>query len=369
MARIVQISGFAVTSRRTTESGMTSFHHGSMTSGEIEPGSTGVRIFSASPTSAPARQAFLERVATVARWSEAHGFQGILIGSQPAGVDPWLLTETIIERTRALTPLVSVRPASMHPHGLATMIARLATLHARRVCIHWVPDGIATERAEGSGTHDGRYGQLVEYATLVRELMDGRSVTYPGQHFGNRAVKLEPKLSPRFGPEYMISGACPAGAAAARALGALPVIIARPPDTLDATSHHGSAAALKLGIIASADRDAAWRTALGRFPPVGGGPLTRSVARKVSDSRWHLRLCRLAEERASSGNSFWVGPFDGHKRMCPYLVGSHEDVASAIGAYVRRGFNTFLLDEPQTEGEVEHARVAFELATEKVVAA
>jgi alkanesulfonate monooxygenase len=255
----------------------------------------------------------------------------------------------------------------MHPHALATTIATFATLHERRVCIHWVTSRGDTALREASGGHDSRYEELVEYATLVRQLLEGRHVTYVSQHFGMSAVRLEPELSTPFRPGYMVSGSCPAGVAAARALGALPVY-ARPPEAASA-SRRDHFAALRLGIIARSDRDAAWHTAFGRFPPDRGGPLTRSVARKVSDSRWHLTLCRLAEERASSGDPFWLGPFDGYKSMCPYLVGSHEDVASAIAAYVRRGFTTFLLDEPETEAEVEHASTAFELATGQVVAA
>jgi len=44
-------------------------------------------------------------------------------------------------------------------------------------------------------------------------------------------------------------------------------------------------------------------------------------------------------------------------------------VASAVAAYLRRGFSTFVLDESGSQAELEHAHVAFELATEQAAVA
>ena len=168
----------------------------------------------------------------------------------------------------------------------------------------------------------------------------------------------------------MLSGSSPAGCAASQTLGARSVTYALPPE--DAQSppvRPGIDAGLRVGIIARLNREDAWRTAFTRFPPDRKGVLVRQLARKVSDSHWHEDICRLAEERAEAGSPYWTGPFENYQTMCPYLVGNHEEVTAALSCYLQRGFGTFILDEPESEADVENARFVFERASRRVLEA
>lgn len=93
-----------------------------------------VRVFSTCPflmTASP--EAYLEQVEEIASWSEDAGCEGILVYTDNAQVDAWLVSQTIIGATRSLAPLVAIRPGHMHPYGVAKMVASLAFLHGRRV--------------------------------------------------------------------------------------------------------------------------------------------------------------------------------------------------------------------------------------------
>lgn len=334
-----------------------------------------LELFSACPASVgvPGRP-YLDRVRRIARWSEDHGCDGILLYCDNRLVDPWLLAQVVVASTRRLAPLVAAQPVYMHPYALATMIATFAYLHERRVYVNWVAEGFKNdlEALADSVPHDARYDRLVEYATLVRRLTDGGRVTHTGKYFGMRGLVLQPTTDPTLRPRFMVSDSSPAGAAAARALGACPVTYAPPPESDDTASggtpQNGDDAepGLRLGLIARSDREEAWQTAYTRFPPDRMGALTRELARKVSDSHWHERLCRLANERAREDHTYWVAPFENYRTMCPYLVGTHEEVSEALAHYIRQGVRTFILDEPETEADLEHASTTFDLATSKV---
>ncbi|NNE91598.1 MAG: hypothetical protein HKN23_08125 [Verrucomicrobiales bacterium] len=56
-------------------------------------------------------------------------------------------------------------------------------------------------------------------------------------------------------------------------------------------------------------------------------------------------------------------PFHTYKTFCPYLVGSHEQVAAEIAAYIDLGHRTFILDIPASEEELDHIGRVFENLT------
>lgn len=331
-----------------------------------------LEIFSACPASVgELGRPYLDRAREVAKWSEDHGLHGMLIYCDNRLVDPWLLAQMIVADTRTLIPLVAVQPVYMHPYALANMIATFAALHGRRVYVNWVAGGFKNDlNALADGVpHDERYERLVEYATLVRRLTDGNKVTHAGKYYEMRGLTLQPEVDADLSPGFMVSGSSASGVAAARALQACPVTYALPPkaDEIQGNGVKGGNG-LRLGLIARSERPEAWRTAYARFPPDRKGAWTRALARKLSDSHWHEQLCRLADERAETASSYWMVPFENYRSMCPYLVGTHEEVAETLAHYVRRGVGTFILDEPETEADLENARIAFDLATSRVAA-
>jgi alkanesulfonate monooxygenase len=323
-------------------------------------------VFSACPASlGDDGRAYFNVVASVARWSEIHGCRGILVYSDNRLADPWLVSQIIVQQTRALSPLIAAQPVYMHPYALAKQVATFAYLHRRQLHLNWVAGGFKNdlESLADPTPHDRRYDRLVEYASLVRKLTAGETVTFHGEFYRVKGLALSPRVVSQLGPAYMVSGSSEAGRAAALALGARSITCALPRGEDPGTcSGSGLEAGMRVGILARETREEAWRLALERFPPDRAGALTRAVARRVSDSEWHARLCQLAEEHAAVADPYWLVPFENYKTMCPYLVGDHEEVAGEVARYVSEGFRTFIMDEPACEDDLAHAAAVFRLA-------
>src|SRR5437667_794766 len=140
-----------------------------------------VKIFSTSPQSSSVeRDSYVQNVIDVARWSEQAGCEGILVYTDNSLVDPWLVSQIVIQNTAWLCPLVAVQPAYMHPYSVAKMVSSLGHFYRRRVYLNMVAGGFKNDLAtlNDATPHDKRYARLVEYTCIVKDLLLGlRPVT------------------------------------------------------------------------------------------------------------------------------------------------------------------------------------------------
>jgi alkanesulfonate monooxygenase len=74
------------------------------------------------------RERYVDEVKAVARWSEECGCKGILVYTDNSLVDPWLVSQVILQNTKKLCPLVAVQPAYMHPYAVAKIVSSFAHL-------------------------------------------------------------------------------------------------------------------------------------------------------------------------------------------------------------------------------------------------
>lgn len=323
------------------------------------------------PSSDVPGDTYVREVRHVARWSEMHGCSACLVYSDNRQVDPWLVSHLLVQATERLTPLVAVQPAYMHPYAVATMVASFGHLHGRRLYLNMVAGGFRNDlqALDDPTPHDRRYDRLVEYTRIVLELLAGETVTTDGEFYRVSKLKLSPALPEHLRPEIFVSGSSEAGLAAGRLLGARPVSYPRPPAEQEAAPVPvGRKPGIRVGIIARERSEDAWQVAHQRFPPSRKGQLRHELARKVSDSVWHRELSELAEKKAAAQDPYWLVPFENYSSMCPYLVGSYEEVGATLGRYLELGFRTFLLDVPQKAADLAHARLAFAEAMEEVPA-
>jgi alkanesulfonate monooxygenase len=318
-----------------------------------------IAVFATCPQSKDVDRAeYLGQVAQVARWSEAAGCRGILVYTDNGLVDAWLVSQVILQSTERLCPLVAIQPVYMHPYTAAKMVASLAFLHGRRIYLNMLAGGFKNDLlALGDETpHDERYDRTVEYTRIMLDLLRGeRPVTLNGRYYRVTNLRMTPPLPRELFPGVLISGSSPAGLAAAEAIGATPVRYPKPPG-----EEQGLAGGVRVGIVARDRAEEAWRVALERFPEDRKGQITHRVAMKVSDSHWHRQL---SEGQGGEGRDvYWLRPFQNYKTFCPYLVGSHEQVARELAGYVRLGSDTFILDIPPSEEELAHTETVFRKA-------
>jgi alkanesulfonate monooxygenase len=311
-------------------------------------------------------QTYLQRLAQVARWSDAAGYRGMLVYTDNGLVDPWLVAQLVLQETEQLCPLVAVQPVYMHPYSAAKMVASLAFLHGRRIYLNMVAGGFRNDLlALGDDTpHDERYERAVEYTQIVKRLLSGAEpVTFEGRYYRVKNLRLKPAIPPELAPGILISGSSDAGARAAEAISATRVKYPQPPgeEALQAVNGSGPAG-IRVGIITRAEADEAWNVAETRFPPDRKGQITHELAMRVTDSNWHKQLSRLGAQPVSDANPYWLVPFENYKTFCPYLVGSYDRVGSELAHYMSLGFSTFILDVPVSPDDLEHTAIAFERA-------
>ena len=333
-----------------------------------------VKVFTTTPTSVLSqRQACARRLAEIARWSEDAGCEGILVFTDNGQLDPWLVSQIIVESTERLCPLVAVQPVYMHPYSVAKMVASLAFLRGRRVYLNMVAGGFKNDLAalNDPTPHDERYARLIEYTTVIMSLLRGAGpVSFEGKYYRVNNLKLVPPLPEELLPGVLLSGSSEAGVDAARRLGATAVEYPKPPADYESAppadvASHG----IRIGVIARPGEAEAWSVARERYPEDRRGQLAHQLAMKVSDSAWHRQLSELDQDGQDGQNPYWLVPFKNYKAVCPYLVGSYDRVAGELSRYLDLGYRTFILDAPASPEELSHTGAVFERATARRIAA
>jgi len=324
-----------------------------------------LEIFSTGPQSRNvARNNYLERVGEVARWSEQFGCKGILVYSDNNIVDPWLVSQIIIEHTTTLCPLVAVQPIYMHPYTVAKMVSSFGYVHGRRVYLNMLAGGFKNDLAALDDTtpHDDRYVRTVEYTLIIKQLLRGSGpVTFEGKYYRVKNLRMNPVLPPELFPGVLISGSSAAGMQAARAIDATAVKYPKPADEEQGSDiDAGVPRGIRVGIIARDSEAEAWSVARRRFPEDRRGQITHQLAMKTSDSSWHGQLSGMAEGRRDL--TYWLEPFRNYHTFCPYLVGTYERTAAELARYIRTGHRTIIMDIPPSREELEHTKIVFETA-------
>jgi alkanesulfonate monooxygenase len=326
----------------------------------------GVRVFSTCPASNLVDQAsYLRTVVDVARWSEESGCHGILVYTDNGLVDPWLVSQVIVQNTRTLSPLVAVQPVYMHPYTVAKMISTIGYLYGRRLCLNMVAGGFKNdlESLNDPTPHDRRYDRVIEYTEVIKLLLGtSRGIGFTGEFYEVRQLKMTPPLPEDLFPGLYISGSSDAGVAAARAIGAVAVRYPKPVDEYEQPFGSDPASGVRVGIIAREDGALAWAAARERFPEDRRGQIAHGMAMKVSDSVWHRQLSELGRDVAGTESPYWLHPFENYKTFCPYLVGSYEVVAREVSRYMALGCRTFILDVPSSPEELVHIGNVFRRA-------
>ena len=171
-------------------------------------------IFSTCPQSKDLpRERYLAEVADVARWSEEAGCTGILVYTDNSIVDPWLVSQVILQSTTAIAPLVATQPVYMHPYSVAKLVASLGFRYPRRLWLNMVAGGFKNdlEALNDSTPHDRRYDRLVEYTLIIRRLLESpKPVTFDGEFYKVRNLHMRPPLDPKLAPGILVSGSSPA---------------------------------------------------------------------------------------------------------------------------------------------------------------
>jgi alkanesulfonate monooxygenase len=318
----------------------------------------GLRVFSTCPASNLVHGDYRAAVAEAATLSERAGCEGMLVYTDNGLLDPWLVAQVVLSCTESIAPLVAVQPIYMHPYSVAKMVTSLSALNNRRICLNLVAGGFKNDllALDDSTPHDRRYDRVVEYTTIVLALLHGEAVTFDGEFYRVKNLKLTPPLDPALFPTVTLSGSSEAGSAAAAKLGAIAVEYPRPVSEYEQAPARDDARprGIRIGIIARERSEEAWRAARERFPEDRKGRIKHELAMKVSDSQWHRQLAEIGAATREDTDPYWLVPFEHYQTFCPYLVGDYDRVAMEVSRYVSAGYRTVILDVPASAREMEH---------------
>jgi len=303
---------------------------------------------------------FWRNALEIIRLSDKYRCTGILIltGNEIA-VEPWLLAHAMAANSEFLEPLVAVNPVYMHPFTTARMIGSLGLAYKRRVYLNLVTGtSLSHLQALGDGiAHDERYARLLEYTTIVTELLSGQPLSYEGKYYSTKGLQLLPALPKELHPRYLVAGQSAAAVQIAEQVGAVNIQMLGP--TLD--SRPGAAKAIHFGVTCRASETEAWSSARQRFPEDKVGQFVLDESMKNTDSEWKRRLQVATTQESTALPGFWMMPFRNFQADCPFFVGDHDRTAEMFAGLVRSGIRTFVLDVPLSEEDFEHTAAAFQL--------
>jgi alkanesulfonate monooxygenase len=313
---------------------------------------------------------FLEEIKRIATQSEQNGFKGTLVYSDNRLADPWIVTDTILYHTRELIPMIALQPVYMHPFTVAKKVATLALIHRRKIAFNLIAGGFKQDlTALGDHTeHDRRYDRLYEYTMILQRLLKSdQPVTFEGEFYQVKNLKLQPELPSSLYPLFYLSGSSDAAKKTSQRLQAK---LIEYPEWIDPGCTNGEhpkkrTHGIRVGILARKNHSDAWMTAKVRFPETRLGEITHQLANKLTDSEWHKTLSEQAQISGPEEPVYWLGPFTYYHTFCPYLTGSYDEVSDELSKYMISGCRTCVIDIPVSDEELKHTRNVFELAMDK----
>jgi alkanesulfonate monooxygenase len=328
---------------------------------------SGVTIYSTCRSSIGYDQnSHLRKLLDIAGWADDAGYRGALVYSDNTSIDAWMAAQAAIAKTATFVPLVAVQPLDMTPFALARAVSSLAHLYGRRVDLNFVSGGFSRDLAVQGDVlpHDARYDRLTEYVTIVRMLLGGGLASYAGQYYNVRRARLTAPVPDGLLPTAYVSGSSAASLQAGESLGIGQLSFPLLPDDFASPDVRKNkfGSGICIGIIARDDSFEAWRIARKRFPADPEGAERMKLLLSASVSSWQPQLASVPIADEAEGGAYWLVPFRYHHTFCPYLVGSYDEVAQAVTAYLNGGIRTFVLDIPQEPDDLHHARIAIERA-------
>jgi alkanesulfonate monooxygenase len=310
-------------------------------------------------------QRFVAPILDVARWSESAGLRGLLIFTDNDSADPWAAAQYLLERTATLVPLVAVQPLYMHPYTAARLVSSLSSMYGRRLDLNLVAGGYLPHmRALGCTLdHDERYARLTEYGQILLDLLRQKApLTRRTTYFDVQDARLHPPLPAHLDPTVFVAGTSPAAAATARALGAARLIYPEESHVYAGAGRPLAGCGIRFGIIARDDTRQAWRLAAQRFPTSEALERLRGQHVDHFDAQWHQEIWEQSTVARAFPATYWLYPFRVAREFCPYLVGSHQEVAAVLSRYIELGIDTLILNQARAEDDVFHAMEAIRQA-------
>ena len=294
-----------------------------------------------------------------ARVHEAAGFDRVLIGYYSDAPDGFVVAADVLAHTERLGVLLAHRPGFVAPTLAARKLATLDQFSGGRVAVHVISGGSdADQRRDGDFLdHDARYRRTDEYLDVLRALWTADApVDHAGEFY--RFEGASPAVRPAQQPHLPIyfGGSSDAAIAVAARHADVYALWGEPLDAVRAHIERVRAAAtahgrslrfsLSLRAILGPTEEAAWERAHALLAQVRANAAAQGFATAArSESVGSQRLLEAAAAGDVHDTRLYtaIAEATGARGNTTALVGTAEQVAESLLAYVDIGVTTILL--------------------------
>lgn len=320
----------------------------------------------------------IEYLRQIAVTSEHLGYDGLLIPTGSACLDPWVVASSLIPVTQKIKLLVALRTSLGGPAPSARQAATLDQALHGRLLLNVVPGGDATELAADGVflKHDERYEAADEYLTIWRKLLAGERVDFEGKHFKvSNAVNYHQPVQKPYPPLYFGGSSDAAHDLAAKHVDAY-LTWGEPPAAVAEKIADVRARAAKVGrtvrfgvrlhVIVRETNEEAWADAGRLISHLTDEDIARSQANFAKmDSVGQQRMAALhggRRDKLEIAPNLWAGVGLVRGGAGTSLVGDAQTVADRLQEYADLGVDTFVLSGyPHLEESIRFAELVFPL--------
>lgn len=301
---------------------------------------------------------------------ENAGWTGALLGTSWGRPDTFTVATALAARTTTFEPLVAIRPGYWRPANFATSAATLDQLSRGRVRVNIVSgqDDLAAY-GDREDSRAARYARTKEFMRLVRRLWTEGNVTFDGDHFQVAGSTITPRPYATEGrphPRLYFGGASAEAEAVAATEADVQLFWGEPLDGIAGRverlqgleqSLGRDLAPLEFGLrittLIRDTREEAWRDAEQKVRRMADSVGDREFRRGRS-AVGQSRLLDLADRGDVLDECLYTAPgkYGGGGAGTTWLVGSADDVATALTRYQELGVTHFVLSDTPYRTEV-----------------
>ncbi len=319
--------------------------------------------------------AYLKQIAQAA---DSLGYYGVLLPTGKSCEDSWIVASALAPLTERLRYLVAVRPGLLSPTVAARMTSTLDRLSGGRLLINVVTGGDPVEN-RGDGlllSHADRYALTKEFLDIYIPLLEGKTVTYKGQHLeveDGRILYL-PQQNPR--PQLYFGGSSDAGIDVAVQTVDKYLTWAEPPQQVAEKINMVKRAAAKYGrkisfgirlhVIVRETSEEAWKAADKLISHLDDNTIAAAQGVfKRMESVGQQRMAALhggKRDKLEVSPNLWAGVGLVRGGAGTALVGDPKTVAQRINEYADLGIDSFIFSGyPHLEEAYRFAELVFPL--------
>ncbi|MFU8926565.1 LLM class flavin-dependent oxidoreductase [Acinetobacter puyangensis] len=323
---------------------------------QLQPGQTPKRV---APQFNDAQFAYYDYIEQVAKAADIVGFHGALIPAFPHTEEPWVLASALARQTKNLRLLIAIQPWFINPAYASQMAASLQRLSNGRVEWNVISGGGGSQQKSYGDfiNHDQRYARTSEFLEFVKGYSHHAPFDYDGKFFRVEQGGLHDPMNQYPLPRLWLAGASEAALHVAGQHADIHLTWAEPVAQQKQVIEHAKAFfaqyypdkkvrfGIRIDILARPTYEQAVQELKQMHESVD--PQQQGFARGDSESVGAKRQKALSEGKQFDdlfiSANFWAGMSNVRGGPNGILVGSYEQVAERLQAYIEIGVEHFIL--------------------------